>query len=489
MPILSTSVFRVLGIPFAFILAVVMLASCSGGGSTTSSAPPAALTSITVTPANTNIAQGTSVQMVATGTYSNNSHRVITTLVTWSSSSTAVATISNTAGSQGRAAATMAIGPTTITAALNGISGVTTLGTSTVASIDVTPDGASIAPGTTQQFTATATLASADQQDLTSYATWSSLDTGIATFNTITGLATAINTSNSVDVTATYTGVTGTATLIVSPVSTITVTPAAVTIAKGTTQQFTATGTLVNNTTQTLTSLATWSSTTASVATISNASGSKGRATAVNVGITSITATFDTVTSAPASTLTVTAAAISSITVTPASASVALGQTKQFTARATLTDNSTQDVTSSVTWHSSNTAVATVNSSGLSQSNDIGTTSITASTGGVTSNTAVLTVTAAQLQSILVAPVAPTLFQSLSQFTQQFIATGIYSDGGFQDLTTVATWSSSNTNIATISNSSGSHGLATLTVTPGSTNITATFSGITSNTAVLTSAL
>jgi hypothetical protein len=51
-------------------------------------------------------------------------------------------------------------------------------------------------------------------------------------------------------------------------------------------------------------------------------------------------------------------------------------------------------------------------------------------------------------------------------------------------LTTSVIWSSS-TNVAIISNTPGSQGLATITFTIGSTNITASFSGITSTPATL----
>ena len=63
--------------------------------------------------------------------------------------------------------------------------------------------------------------------------------------------------------------------------------------------------------------------------------------------------------------LTVTAAALKSIAVTPANPSVSKGLTQQFTATGTFTDDSTQDLTSQVTWASATTAVATITSSGL----------------------------------------------------------------------------------------------------------------------------
>src|SRR5450759_3785780 len=58
--------------------------------------------------------------------------------------------------------------------------------------------------------------------------------------------------------------------------------------------------------------------------------------------------------------------------------------------------------------------------------------------------------------------------------TQQFMATGIYAENAHFDLTSSVIWSSSNTNVATISNGAdGPKGLAHA-VTAGTTTITAT---------------
>ncbi len=66
----------------------------------------------------------------------------------------------------------------------------------------------------------------------------------------------------------------------------------------------------------------------------------------------------------------------------------------------------------------------------------------------------------------------------------QFTATGTYSNYVMQSVTPLATWSSSDTNIATISNVSGSKGLATC-MSPGPSTITVTF-GYLSGTTTLT---
>jgi len=78
------------------------------------------------------------------------------------------------------------------------------------------------------------------------------------------------------------------------------------------------------------------------------------------------------------------------------------------------------------------------------------------------------------LYSVAIAPASPTNLKVGS--TQQFAATGTYSDGSTADITSKVTWASDNITAATIAPS----GLAT-SVAPGNTNITATMSGITSS--------
>src|SRR5262249_38454469 len=79
----------------------------------------------------------------------------------------------------------------------------------------------------------------------------------------------------------------------------------------------------------------------------------------------------------------------------------------------TYTDNSTQNLTTAVTWSSSNSAVATVSnatgSNGLGTALGIGSSSITASSGVVVSPAATLTVTPATLVSIAVTPPSPSI--------------------------------------------------------------------------------
>ena len=177
------------------------------------------------------------------------------------------------------------------------------------------------------------------------------------------------------------------------------------------------------------------------------------------MGTANITATSGTVSGSAV--LTVTAAALVSLAINPQTSTVALGTTQQFTATGTFTDGSTQDLTQSGHWSSTAATVATISNTagtaGLASTLGTGTTTIGISAGAV-SATATLVVNPAALVSIAINPQSPTIALGT---TQQFTATGTYTDGSTQDLTTVVTWSSSSATVAIVSNAVGSYGLAT----------------------------
>ena len=173
--------------------------------------------------------------------------------------------------------------------------------------------------------------------------------------------------------------------------SSIAVTPTNPTINTGAIQQFTATGTYSDGSTQNITSQVTWTSSSTAVATI-NAS---GLATGVSAGSATITAALSGLTGSASLTVQ-SPPTLSSIAVTPANPTINTGATQQFTATGTYSNGSTQNITSQVTWTSSSTAVATVNANGLATGASAGGTTITAALSGVTGSTT-LTVQAAPL--------------------------------------------------------------------------------------------
>lgn len=173
------------------------------------------------------------------------------------------------------------------------------------------------------------------------------------------------------------------------------------------------------------------------------------------------------------------AISLTTIDVEPNPASISTGETQQFTATGYYSNNSQQDLTSVCAWVSSAPTIATITSAGLASGIAVGTTNISCTYQSITSSQAVLTVVFPV--TLLSIEVSPTVASILVAGTQQYAAMGNYSDDTQQDLTSVCVWVSSDTNKATINANTG---LAT-GVALGTTNISCSYSSITSNTAVL----
>jgi N-acetylneuraminic acid mutarotase len=444
----------------------------------------ASLTTITVTPPNPSIAQGTTQQFVATGTFSDGTTQNLTSLVTWVSGTPTVATITNAVGSNGLAtASSVNTGTSTITATLGSVSGTATLTITpaTLKSIAITPVNPVIARGTTQTFTATGTYSDGSTQNLTGAVTWASSNTGTATIS-VGGVATGVNGGTST-ISATLGAISGSTTLTVvtASLTSIAVTPPNPSIARGTGQQFIATGNFSDGSTQDLSSSVTWASTNTAVASISNVSGSRGLANGLNTGSTTISATLGAISGSI--TLTVTAAMLSSISVTPVSPAIARGTTQQFTATGIYSDNTTQDLTSVVSWASSNNTLATITALGLATGLNVGSVTITATSGGASGSTTLI-ITGAALTGLTITPANPSIARGT---TQQFVVMGTFSDDSTQDLSSSVTWDSTNLTVAAISNAGGSRGLAS-GLNTGNTTITATLGGISANTVLTVTA-
>jgi len=252
----------------------------------------------------------------------------------------------------------------------------------------------------------------------------------------------------------------------------IAVTPATPTIAAGTNQQFIATGTFSDSSTQQLASV-TWSSSAPGVATVTPTGLSRG----VAQGSTTIQAAAGAISGSTL--LTVTAPALVSIAVTPANPAIPVGSTQQFTATGTYSDGSTQNLTGTAAWSSSATSVATITVAGLAGGVGTGQTTIQAVSASISGSTT-LTVTVPALVSIVVTPVNPSI---PAGSIQQFTATGTYTDGSTQNLTSVVAWGSSSTSVATINTT----GLASA-VSPGLTTIQASSGAVSASTTLTVTA-
>ncbi|MCC2625576.1 MAG: hypothetical protein K0R14_1449 [Burkholderiales bacterium] len=465
-------------------LLALSLAACSGsGGSSSSGSSGNTLTAITVTPGTQTVPMGVFVQYTATGTYANGSTQDITNQVTWGTESAENVTIN----SQGLAVGT-ATDSAFITASLNGVKGYAqiTIAAATVQSITVTPSDRSIATGATQQFTATSTNSDGSTTALAAAnIVWSSSSPSVATI-TAAGLATGVSTG-STTISATFSGgIIGSTTLTVSSV---TPTSLAVTFAggatmpTGATQQAIATVTFSDGSTQVISaSQVNWSSTDQSIATIINSS---GIITGIADGATAIIGSYLSVSARTV--LTVKTATLTSLAVNSASPNgiipLLVGATNKLTATGSYnpSDGTAQFsfIVNNATWFTTAPSILSISSTGIATGVAVGTpVSVRAILNGIISpmgtaspnNNTFNVIPSIRITSINVTPTSAWLYGA-SGLQQQFTAIATYVDGSTANITNVANWSSSVTNLATVSTAGlYSGGLATVVATASSTS-------------------
>ena len=175
--------------------------------------------------------------------------------------------------------------------------------------------------------------------------------------------------------------------------STLTVGPSTPTIVQGSTLQMTATGTFNDGSIKTLTNSAFWSTSDSTIASV----GTTGLVTGVAPGTATITA--ESGTTVGSTTVTIQLGNITSIAVMPQSNSIKVGGTVQLKAVATTSNGTTDDITNSATWASSNTNAGTINSSGL----------FTAVTTLTSPQTTIITATSGNISSPSSGPTAATI--------------------------------------------------------------------------------
>ena len=393
--------------------------------------------------------------------------------VTFASNKTSVATVSGTG-----LVTPVGPGQAVITVTQTG-SGLTATSTVTVtpvpvASVTIAPALDTLIVGQAVQLVAT-TLDGSGNVLTGRTIVWDGSNDGVATVSSL-GRVTA-QAPGTMTATATSEGKTGTATIVVLavPVASVVISPTSASVLVGsTTSAFTAvakdgSGNVLNGRTFT------FASSNTAIATIDPTT---GVATGVAPGTTNITATSEGQTSNNA-TLTVSAIPVASVTISPLTQTVVAGsQTSAFTA---VTKDGGGNVLTgrTVTFSSTAPGVATVNAStGVATGVAAGTTSIIASSEGQNSPAAMLTVTAIPVATVTISPTTVSVVDGAT--TPAF--TVVTKDAGGNILSgRVISFNSSNTGVATIDAS----GVAT-GVSPGSSTITASSEGKTSNPATLT---
>jgi len=160
------------------------------------------------------------------------------------------------------------------------------------------------------------------------------------------------------------------------------------------------------------------------------------------------------------------------ISVSPINPTVQLNTTQQFTATGAFGDGTSRDVTSSVSWTSSSSNIATINGSGLAMAIATGQTTITASQDGFSGH-ATLTVSTTGGGGGLTISCSGCTSQGSSSFTAALSSGVLNFSANVSGSAVLASWSSSNTNVATIGQGTG----IAMLQSAGTTTITATANG------------
>jgi len=470
--------------------AVISAAVAGKTGQTTMTVTDAALVSITLSPLAGTAIAGVNVQFSATGVYSNGTSQNLTSIVTWTSSDPVIASFNQDRMANSGLASALAAGLTTVTANMANISANTTF-TITAASLTglvITPANPSIIVGLNQKMLVTGTFNNGNSVDLTAQAVWSSADVTLLTFNANgtaeSGLATAVA-AGSVAVTAGFGGMTATGNVQVNQaeLTALTIAPAVVAIAAGNNQQFIATGVYNNGTTANITSMVTWASSAIDIAYVNaNLAVDSGLVTSKVPGSAIVSASINTAMGLISNTanLTVSNAVVTALRVSPTTPLLINGFSQQLTATLLYSDQSTVDVTSTVSWSSADTSIVTMNPNGAADSGlatpvMAGSALITATLDATTSGTTLLSVVEATLQSIDISSSMPSVAAGNSL---QFAATGIFSNGSMMNLNRFVVWQSINATVATFNpNFKSDSGLLTSKVI-GNTDVTASLNGI-----------
>jgi uncharacterized protein YjdB len=397
-----------------------------------------ALTDLSISPSSATLAIATSEKLTVTGLYSDNSNETLNSLVTWESSDVNVASISNIG-----LVLAVSTGETLITANIGELSSSlsVTVSSATLQSIEVSSPITQIASGLSSTFLAKGIYSDGTEQNLSDQVVWTVSDTAIASINAETGLLTALQ-PGTLSVIASKDGQTGSLEITVSNANLtgIAITPSDIFLAKGSSEPVNVTASFSDNTKQDVSSQVDWVNSNDQIAIIEDNSFT---VQALLEGSTTLSASL--LGEQADLSITVTNAELVSLALNPINASIPLGQSQQYYAQGTFTDGTVQDLTSEVTWISSNEDQVLINNTdslaGFAESIALGSTKITVALGDIQQDT-LLTIGNAMLTSIQVQPVN----QVMARGTDAEIkALGYFTDGSLIDLTSKVIWTASRT--------------------------------------------
>ncbi len=426
------------------LISCALLLSCGTKG-TPETAVTGKLAQITIAPANKSIPKGSSLQLSATGVFSDGTQQDMTSSVTWEVTPSTVASIDAQGDLDGLGA-----GVAQVSATYQGIVGntSTTIGLPALVQIALNSKLSSLPVGESESVTATGTFSDGSTQNLTDSVTWKSSPFTVASITAQGNLKALIQ--GTAQISATNAGVTGNLSIAVGPPALLQIAVAStqLSLPVGESELLTATASFSDGSKQNLTDSVTWSVSPPKVASIN----AQGDLKALAQGVAQVSATYQGL--AGSTSITVGQAGLLQIAVSATQPSLPVGESELLTATGSFSDGSSQNLTDSVTWSVSPSKVASINAQGDLKALTQGAAQVSAAYQGIAGSTSI-TVGQPALLQIALSPNSSSLPLGESE---AMTATGLFSDGSQQNLTTSVAWSSSAPAIAAVSTTGSATG-------------------------------
>jgi uncharacterized protein YjdB len=413
---------------------------------------PHALRTIDITPLNPSLPLGTTMNLVATGHYSDGATSVITNSVLWHSEDETVASVDSSGVVYSAAEGIVHVTATFDDGVDAPVQGFTDVNVAPPAllSIEVQVPVDSFPLGLSEQAVAMGTYTYGDPQDITALAglQWTTNAAAIATVSNASGSQGLVQSVGvgPFTLSATVGAIVGQAHLTVTPpeVVSITIDPPTASLPVGRSQNFTVVGLYTNGSRSPVAA-----SLTSSDESIAGFDPSSTTVVVGNrIGTAIITATYNDVAPVTA-TVTVTKPVLDYILLSSATGAngFPLGKTLQLIATGHYSDGTEPDLSALATWTSDNVAVATVDAStGLVHGVTTGSSNVKATYQGV-DGSMIVTVAPADIVSIRVTPQNASMALGRNA---NLTATGTFTDGTTQNITTSVLWTADDTTVATV---------------------------------------
>ncbi|PKH54905.1 hypothetical protein CXF83_07945 [Shewanella sp. Choline-02u-19] len=411
---------------------------------------------LVITPASLVMSVGAATQYSAYLTTVNNEVIDVTSWATWLVSDTDIASIDASAW-----LTAVAIGDTQVQATIvhDGVtlsdSAALTVNQATLSNLVISPNNGKFPVGKMGVYHAEAYFSDGNVINVTREVSWSIADSKIGSIvgSGVFGGDSIALTPGKTTVSATFLSVTASTNVEVTAaeIRAISLSPHDEKTPVGTVINYQAYAFYSDGSKRNITELSAWSSSDPSIAAVGFRGGKSGQANAFNVGVTDISVTYQDITQSTS--LTVSDAVVTKLQISPLSPEVPVGIEGQFRAIAYYSDHTTSDVTDTAYWvvddYSVVTVVPTGELGGYAEALAQGSALLTASFDGQSVTTRV-TVTAAVLESLSLSPPQVSVPAGT---TQQYQVFGVFTDGTNHDLTTFASYQSSEPHVASIDSS------------------------------------